>query len=303
MAFCIYCGKKLEEGEVCDCRKKTEITGNQAAEANLSQEQQAAVQDGTPSGVQPDIQYQGQPSQQYQIQTKQAVEKSSAYLRQLSNSLLGIIKKPAEEGKKFVASGDKKLAIGFLVIQALLSGIFVMLLCNKVNNVARAAGSIVRDIESKYLFSLPKVLMITLIGSLILSFAMAVLLLAGVKLLKGNTTFWHMACVAAVRSIGKSIFILLAVVMSFLNVAWGIGSFVLSALIGWLFMIPVIQSGATLNENKQVYMVGAVIILSFVAFYVLATVGFPMYIPDSLKGDFQDLIGQLSNLKSYNGLY
>ena len=277
MSFCIYCGKKLEEGEVCGCRSQEATIENQAAEATVSQGQQTQEQSsvpvetvvGTQNQGQTNQQFQEQSAQQFQQQTSQAVEKSSAYLRQLVGSLLKVLKKPVEAGKKFAASADKKIAIGFIVIQAFLSGVFVMILCNKINGVAKAAGSFIGDVDSRYLFSLPKVLLLTVIGSVLLSFAMAALLFAGVKLLKGNTTFWHMVCVASVRSVGKSIFSALAVIISFLNLTWGIGIFILSALIGWIFMIPVMQSAAALSENKQVYMIGAVIILNFVVFYLI----------------------------------
>lgn len=323
MAFCMYCGKQLEDGEICSCQSvgnsmetPTEIPAEiptenpiETAGVQLEKQQpfgQANMQQGTQQSFNPQgVQFAGQQinQQQYQEKFNQAKEVSGAYLQQLWGALFGMLKKPVEEGKRFAALGDKKLAIGFFAIQAILSGIFSMVIFGKVNAVEKAASSFMGKVDSKYLFSLPKALLLTIIGSMILSFVVAGLLYVGVKILKGDTTFWKMACVAAVGSVGISIFLLLSIIVTFLNVTWGISIFALSSLVGLIFMIPVIQSAAALSENAQVYMISAVAILSIVAYFILFKIGMPMYVPAGLKDSYKSVIKSLGNLGSFSGIY
>lgn len=319
MAFCMYCGKQLEDGEICSCQSggnsmeiptenPTEIP-MQTAGIRLDKQQpfeQPNMQQGTQQSFsQQGVQFAGQQinQQQYQEKFNQAKEVSGAYLQQLWGALLGMLKRPAEEGKRFAALGDKKLAIGFFAIQAILSGIFSMVIFGKVNAVEKAAASFMGKVDSKYLFSLPKAFLLTIIGSMLLSFAVAGLLYAGVKILKGSTTFWKMACVAAAGSAGISILLLVSIIITFLNVTWGISIFALSSLVGLIFMIPVLQSGAALSENAQVYMISAVAILSIVAYFILFKVGMPLYVPSGLKDSYKDIMESLGNLGSFSGIY
>lgn len=293
MAFCMYCGKQLEEGEICNCQSNGAAVGT---EGMSFEKQQFAEQNQQVNGQYqaPQVNY-----QEYQEKFNQAKEVSGMYLQQLWAALLGILKSPVSEGKRFAASGDKKLAIGFFSIQAILSGIFSMIICSKINSGMKAFG----EVDSEYLFSLPKALLITIIGSMILSFVTAGLLFAGVKIFKGTTTFWNMSCVAAVRSIGISIIVLLSIIVTLLNVSWGIVIFVFAALAGLVFLVPVIQGGATLDENKQVYMVGLIVILSLIVFCILFKLGAPMYVPSSMKDDFADVMDSLNKLNSLSDLF
>lgn len=286
MAFCVYCGKQLEEGEICNCQSNGTAAGNQQS---VEQNQQNNGQYQAPQ-----VNY-----QEYQAKFNQAKEVSGMYLQRLWAALLGILKSPSEEGKRFAASGDKKLAIGFFALQAILSGIFSMIICSKLNGGMTAFG----EVDKEYLFSLPKALLLTIIGSMILSFVTAGLLYAGVKIFKGTTTFWNMSCVVAVRSVGISIIVLLSIIVTLLNVSWGIVIFVFAALAGLVFLVPVVQGGATLDENKQVYMIGLIVILSLIVFCILFKVGGPMYVPSGLKDSYSDLMSGLNKLDSLSSLF
>lgn len=318
MAFCMFCGRKLEEGEICNCQsnvaeqsqiqneehssgEQQQFDGNQQMNMQYNGQQMNQPNNG-PQMNQP---YNGQQinQQQYQERFNQAKEVSGAYLQKLSGALIGILKKPSEEGKRFVASEDRKLSCGFLVMQAILSSIFFLIVFRKINSVVKTAGSYLGDIDGKYLINMPKAFVLTVIGSILLSLAIAALLYLGVKIMKGTATFWNMLCAVAVRSVGTSLFVLAGILVAFLNLTWGIVIFILSALVGLIFMIVAFQGGEMADQNKQVYIICGVAILSIVIFVILCRIGIPMYIPSGLKDGYEQLLNRLSDLDSLSGWY
>ena len=87
MAFCRYCGRELQEGEVCSCRDQGETPKTEVADA-------------------------------VSIQGKQiAGEAWKDFIR--------LLKSPASYAGSYVKSGNMVTAILFLVLQAICSGILL----------------------------------------------------------------------------------------------------------------------------------------------------------------------------------
>lgn len=336
MAYCVYCGKKLEEGEICNCRNlqnNQNFQGSQTTQSNQSNQSSQSSQN-TQNGqnnqsfqnnqnshgyqnFQNDQTAQGnanmngnwqaqnqngynqayqENAQQYQESFNQAKQVSGLYLQQLFGAFIGIFKRPVEEGRTFAASGNAQLGIGFLAIQAILSSFFALIICTKVNNIGRMATSYFGG--SSDFFSYPKVLLLSIVGSLIISFAFAGLLYVGVLLFRGKTTFGKIICVVAVRSVGISLFIALSVIVGFLNIGWGILIFILSWVVGLIFMIPVIQGGVEFNSNRLPYMIILIALLSIVVFFIWCRISLPMYASELVDQveNVIDNIGDLDNL-------
>lgn len=225
----------------------------------------------------------------------QAKEVSGVYLKRLLQAFVSILKKPVEYGKEFVASNDMKLGVGFLAVQAILSAVFVMVICSKINSVGKAV-SLMGNKEGSNLVNYPKAFLLTIIGSMIMSFAVSVLLYLGSMLFRGKTTFGKMLCVVAVRSVGISIFMALSIIVIYLNVVWGFIIFGLSWLVGLAFMIPVIRAGVEFNINWLPYLAVFVAALSIVLFYLLMKNGLPLYIPSEIKSQFDGLMDGFDKL-------
>lgn len=273
MAYCIYCGKKLEDGEVCNCRN---IQNNQGS---YNQTFQADTQ-------------------QYQNNFNQAKEVSGIYLQQLFGAFMGIFKKPVTQGKIFVSSGNVQLGVGFLAIQAILSSLFALAVCNKINSLGKMAVSLLNGSNGN-IISYPKSFLLTIAGSLAMSFALAGLLYIGITLFKGKTAFGQVICAVAVRSVGVSIFIVLSIIVVFLNIGVGFAIFILSWIVGLVFMIPVIQAGAEFNSNGVPYMITIVASLSIVVFFVWSRISLPMYASELVE----EIGTSLKNLGNLNSLF
>lgn len=347
MAFCMYCGKKLEEGEVCNCNEtqvenvtdvqQEDVTVIPSAETgqlnqgmSFEQAQQGYQQDVQPQqgyqqsvqpqqGYQQDVQsqqsyqqnmsqqaYQQNPQMQqmYQQNSQQfneMKEKSTMYVKELLNSWICILKQPVVMGRQFVTTGSNSLAIGLIAIQAILTAIFGCVLAGKFNGaikstvVSSAVGSYL-DLGSyaaeldKYLFSLPIVFLLSFVVSLIGSFALAGLLLAGVKICKGyNANYRSMLCAVGVRAVGISILQVVALLMCVFNLGWAIGIFIIADTIGLLLLVPVVSAGSGMDENKLGYMIFVVLIAFSIVTWLLAKVVGPMYIPSQYKEHMNEI--------------
>ena len=141
--FCTKCGKPLADGEVCNCQGAApqidpaqQAAPQQQSAAPQQQYQQAPQQQYQQAPQQqyqqaPQQQYQQVPPQQYQQQYQQMAPQQSAasdYFKQFFNTALNVWKKPVTAGKEYVMSGKFTLAIGYLLVQAVLAVILGMYL-------------------------------------------------------------------------------------------------------------------------------------------------------------------------------
>lgn len=201
--FCTKCGKPLADGEVCNCQGAApqidpaqQAAPQQQSAAPQQQYQQAPQQQYQQS---PQQQYQQVPPQQYQQQYQQMAPQQSAasdYFKQFFNTALNVWKKPVTAGKEYVMSGKFTLAIGYLLVQAVLAVILgrVFEARSSLANLAEFAGSSVGVTYVKVFFG-------TLFLSAIFSIMLAGLLLGFNLIAKNNMTFKNALCLASVRSI------------------------------------------------------------------------------------------------------
>ncbi len=109
MAFCRYCGRELQEGEVCSCRDQGETPKTEVADA-------------------------------VSIQGKQiAGEAWKDFIR--------LLKSPASYAGSYVKSGNMVTAILFLVLQAICSSIFAVLCIGKINGLIGLGGSMTESLK------------------------------------------------------------------------------------------------------------------------------------------------------------
>lgn len=223
---------------------------------------------------------------------EQTKEVSGIYLKRLITILNNILKDPVENGRKFVTGGERKLCIGFLAVQAALSSVFTLILAKEINGVIKQ----IAEISISYL----KVFLITAIGSMVVSFAIAGLLYLVAALFKEKMSFGKALNIIAVRSVGVDIILVLSIVVACLNLSYGIVIFALAWLGGLVFMLPAIQSEGEVNANRTPYIAIIVTALSFVVYYLWIKTSLPMYVPSELKEWMEQILDGLGKLKDFN---
>lgn len=274
--FCTSCGTKLEEGQICAC--------------------QAAPVNNTQPTPQPTQNQDTTTQQQYvapTLNTEVAAQHSKnimEYLKQLLAILISILRNPVTEGRTFTSSSTRNYALGFIGFQALASSLFALVICSKINSALGFFGGFM-DIE----ISLVKVFFSTFIVSAILTIALAALFLVFSKLLKVSISFDSALSIASVRSAVLIAFSILAIIVGFLNPAWGIFVFFTGNLLAICFMMAAFPLQSAEMNNKIPYIVFLTIfVFMILSVYVMfKNAGF--YLPDEF-GEITDFISDPSSI-------
>lgn len=257
--FCVYCGKALEEGQVCDCQ---------------------------PVGKGPDIPVLNptfQSNQQYEQQFQVVKEKSSAYLKQLAGVFLSVLKQPADTIKGFAGSGNIAIAFGLIVIQAILVGLFGLACAIKINN------NFFDDLDMAV--SLVVAFFVTALVSFCASCLLAGILLLLVKVFKGQTDIKKMLCVVSVRSIALIPLIVLSVVVVLIYWQGGYLLFSGAEILGLAFLIQGLKGATVLDDNKAPYVLFLSFLVFSIAYAIIVRLIYKVYLPSDLIDMFQYLTG------------
>ena len=288
MAFCMYCGKQIEEGEKCNCPeslaekgKDTSIGMNDTNMATSMESPQNLNQMNTPNQPGMNPMYSNN-----NAQFEQMKQKSGAFLKDAFESWISILKAPVTAGKQMVQVKKFQSGIGLIGFQALLTGIFGILLCSAANDVL-SIGSYFRS--SGVSINLFLAFLLTVIGSLLMSAARVGLLFGGVKIFKGTADWQNLVCICGVRAVGVSLIQFVSIVVYFLNPFYGIMFFAFASVAGFVFALPCILEYTGVAIDKSVYMMIAITILSFVVLYILYQIGLPMYVPKGMKDSFKNI--------------
>ena len=306
--FCTKCGKPLADGEVCNCQgaapqidpaqqaapqQQSAAPQQQYQQAPQQQYQQAPQQQYQQAPQQqyqqaPQQQYQQVPPQQYQQQYQQMAPQQSAasdYFKQFLNTALNVWKKPVTAGKEYVMSGKFTLAIGYLIVQAVLAVILGMVFeaRSSLANLAEFAGSSVGLTYVKVFFG-------TLFLSAIFSIMLAGLLLGFNLIAKNNMTFKNALCLASVRSIVIAPAMVVALIIILINPAWG-GVFSLIINIwGFVAIVKALPVVSEQSDNLLVHLI------------IMFTIGLECYCPgvvSEIKSALGMFSGSSSRIKNY----
>ena len=163
MSFCKYCGRQLQDGEVCTCQQAQQPAG--AAQPQQEFNQQAAQQ---PAGAAQQTFQQGAGQQTYQqaqqgfnqqqaSQQMDAVKKAGANAAlDYVNVLKGLFTSPVETVSAFVAKANVimiAILIGGQAIINMLTRLFDMLIANskaKVTTGSKELDSLLSSYYSSY---------------------------------------------------------------------------------------------------------------------------------------------------------
>ena len=168
MAFCRYCGRKLEDGEVCTCQ--------QAQQNQAQAPQQAAPQPGAAPVV--------------SAQGKQVMDA-------LLKDLVGLVKAPATTAPGYVRRGDVTVSVIFLLLQGICSAIFALFCIGKINSLIALGGSMTQNIK----FSGVGAFFLTLLYTVIFEAVLVGLYFGVGKLLGGQLRFQEALSIVSMRSV------------------------------------------------------------------------------------------------------
>ena len=319
--FCTKCGKPLADGEVCNCQgaapqidpaqqaapqQQSAAPQQQYQQAQQQQYQQAPQQQYQQAQQQqyqqaPQQQFQQVPPQQYQQQYQQMAPQQSAasdYFKQFLNTALNVWKKPVTAGKEYVMSGKFTLAIGYLIVQAVLAVILGMVFeaRSSLADFAELVGSSVGVTYVKVFFG-------TLFLSAIFSIMLAGLLLGFNLIAKNNMTFKNALCLVSVRSIVIAPAMVVTLIIILINPLWG-GVFSLVINIwGFIAIVKALPVVSEQSDNLLVHLVtAAILIFVIIALIIMFTIGLECYCPgvmSEIKSALGIFSGSSSRIKNY----
>ena len=219
MSFCKYCGRQLQDGEVCTCQQAQQPAG--AAQPQQEFNQQAAQQ---PAGAAQQTFQQGAGQQTYQqgfnqqqaSQQMDAVKKAGANAAlDYVNVLKGLFTSPVETVSAFVAKANVimiAILIGGQAIINMLTRLFDMLIANskaKVTTGSKELDSLLSSYYSSYTNTKPypagSIFKNMLLEILLVAVAAAVIALVVMLLAKAfnkaNVTYMQGLAVYAITAV------------------------------------------------------------------------------------------------------
>ena len=244
MAFCTNCGRELIPGQKCICQQEGAEQAGQQTEVQQAAAQQAAAQQA--AAQQEAAQQAAAQMAAYQQIASQQIEKVNVNVQGYFKVFCEVLSKPKSFGGKLCDEANLVKAFVFIVVQAILSGIFVTMKFGKINSAMESYVALISSDSSDvaklnmYKFPLFKDFIITVIASVALSCVLAVVLWAMISLFKGKDSFANTINASAVSCIGKTPVILLAIIVSFVSVSISIIIFMLLGIISECYINPVL---------------------------------------------------------------
>lgn len=267
MAFCKFCGKPLEEGEVCNCggaQAQNQMNGQQMSGEQMNAQQMNG-----------------------QFNTAQMQQKANEYMQQgmeaagnAWKNLLGIFKSPAQEGRMYVAKADMTVSMIIIALQAVIAGIFGFICLSRVNAALSSALSLFS--ASKYKVSTVKGFFITLIFSVVLSAVFALIFFAAGKIVKTEIDIKKALAITSVRSAAVIPFMLAGCVLLYLNPMAAFIVFYLGNILAICFVYA--ATTGICEENKLSYMIAAVVIVFIIVSLIVMSKAVALYMPSGMKG-------------------
>ena len=226
-------------------------------------------------------------------------EQSASLVSNVIEVFLAVLKAPVSVGRKVVIEGKVAIGVSLIVLQAFFTGLFGVIMISKINElIAGVAGSESSSLLEYASASLVKLsyirgFLISVLGSAALSFLVALIAMLLLMLFRGKTTYTSMLLATGIRCAGMIPVTVLAILVSILHVGWGIAIFMLSAIIGYIFMGRVLTAGSVFVENKVPYVLFLLVILTAVVQYFMILKIWPLYLPDVLRASYYDFLREM----------
>ncbi|MBM6947345.1 hypothetical protein [Mordavella massiliensis] len=250
--FCTKCGRRLEEGEVCNCQGQAQGAGQAQNTAQAQPQYQ--------------YQYQGQQAAKVQIDTEQMKQMGAQAVAGAQNMFLRIVpvlKRPVTETRKIASEHSPLVGLEFMGLKALVVLIIVLVAAARLSD---AMGGL---IEMPYF----KLILLALLLTLAMDVLEAFLLKSFAGMFGGSTDINAMFSVVGSRALYDGI---IAAAAGILALIFPKGM-VFVVLIGGV-ILPYVEYGAFRavvpgDEDRRVYaffLVKAIVtVVMYLIFYAL----------------------------------
>lgn len=309
MAFCTNCGRELIPGQKCICQQEgAEQAGQQTEVQQAAAQQAAAQQAAAQQAAAQQASTQQEAAQQaaaqmaaYQQMASQQIEKVNVNVQGYFKVFCEVLSKPKSFGGKLVEEANLVKAFVFIVVQAILSGIFVTMKFGKINSAMESYVALISSDSSDvaklnmYKFPLFKDFIITVVASVALSCVLAVVLWAMISVFKGKASFANTINASAVSCIGKTPIILLAIIVSFVSVSISIIIFMLSALVGLCYYCVVATAGTGVSEDKNAVIAFVIAFAAILCTYIYIRYCGELYFSSAIRTAYSQFIIELKD--------
>lgn len=287
--YCTRCGRKLEEGEVCNCSQQ-----NQEKQSDFCGAQPQGNQ-RIPNGFLPhqemqtgNQQMQGDSSPDPQYHTREAEwfnEKKEIVMKTTKNVFSHIIpslRKPVTETVNIAAGNTSLIGLEFIVLKTVVILIMALILCAKVTS---GLGSYI----SIPYFKLSLLVIVFTLGFDCLE-ALFMKVFAGV--MNGFTNMGSMFSAVGTRALYDTLLALVVGIISFISWKFGIILWMIGSLI-----LPYVQFGAFRavvrgDENRKVYAFfiakACIMILFYLLLYLVGE-----QIMEMMSGIIQEIVSSM----------
>ncbi len=283
MAFCKYCGKELEDGEVCNCRQNAQTPPEGGADAPET----ASTASAGASSVSGTVAAFAEAAKQ-----SAAVEQGKKAAMNIFSQAMPLLKAPATNAASFIGKEDVFSSGILMALHGLCSSIFAAIFIGKINSLIGIGGSFMESLKLSGVGGFFQ----TWAYSLILAVAFAGICLGLTKLMKGQLNFKQALGVAAMRSVISIPVVLVSCLLLLINMTAGIVCFyIIGTLAGICFFATAIHETSSLSSDKKVYLVLAVTVVFILVSLVFAKLVCQNYLPAALKGSFSldDIMGSI----------
>ena len=292
MKFCSKCGRQLIEGEICNCDQQ------------MNQYQQYTTD------MYNDNTYNNADSQAYsytqgydaQAMAQAGKQMASGALRQI----MSLLKSPVSVGKEFVQSGSMAAAIIMISLQGILSGIFALIMCIKVQglfnqliNLATMSWASISDIMGmKTYLKMPifKSFIMTVLISVVLTLILTAIFMGANAIAGSGLKFTQTLSLVSLRSIMSSGMIILGCLISLFNIYAGIAVFCMGNVAGFILVAVIWSQVSPMTADKQIYLIIAVYVIFTVVFALFIKFCWTIYLPDALKLVIDQMKGSMKGM-------
>ena len=265
--FCTKCGKPLTEGEVCSCMNNA--NDGQSNNENIGMDANVVL------------------------------ENTKNIALDIWKLMLNVIKKPFTTAKEYVTSNDNMMAFILIALQGIFTGILVLTL------ISRLFGEILgglKNIASSSIDVNPfGNFIVGLLVSVTLSFVYALILYGLAMMFKVNINYMTCVRAMAVRAIAMTLATILTIIIGLMSAKIGIVvGLIIVPIIGFIFNLAAIKSLIVIDENRFAYFVLIFILISLIAYYIIAIkIGFAnIPLVRSAKNGLNNISSLLNGFKS-----
>lgn len=291
MAFCKYCGNKLEDGQVCSC---PEAVAAREAEAGMTNTD-AAAESKQPVEEQPNT----DPNVQIVTETAKpateakpititipAVDKEQVkgQMKEFWGAFAAIIKAPSTGGAAFLSGENRNSALVFVGVQVFLSAILSCCYIGNINSVLSGmGGGLFSRVTDEIKFSGVQAFFVTLLFAAVAAVLFAAIFWLVALVAKLKISLNHAIEIAGIRAVYNIPVILVAILSAFLEVRISIALYMAAAVFVMAFVQGALTEKYPEKKNLLTYLIIVAVAIFVFVMTIILSKGIMLYVPKAVK--------------------